>query len=82
MIDSFPYDAWDQVSTEPLQGAFWTFGPVNGHAGGGDLTGTFVLTALGMLLMVAALVYFVWLERKKLTAQAEYLRGAGPGAGV
>jgi hypothetical protein len=77
MIDSFPYDSWDQVSTEPFQGVFWTFGPANGHAGGGDLTGTFVLTGLGILLMVAALVYWVWLEHKKLTAQAEHLRRAG-----
>jgi hypothetical protein len=82
MIDSFPYEAWDQITTEPFRATFWTFGPVDGAAGGGDLTGTFVLTGLGMLLMVAALVYYVWLEKKKLAAQAEFLRGAGPGAGV
>ncbi len=78
MIDSFPYDSWDQVSTEPYLGTFWTWGPTNGAAGG-DLTGTYVLTALGMLLMVATVIYFVWLERKKLDEQAEFLRGAGGG---
>jgi hypothetical protein len=77
MIDSFPYDAWDQVTTEPFQAAFWTFGPVNGHAGGGSLTGTYVLTALGILLMVVALVWWVWLEHQKLTEQAERLRAGG-----
>jgi hypothetical protein len=42
-----------------------------------------------MLLMVATVIYYVWLENKKLRAQAEFLRGAGgvpssttrPGAG-
>lgn len=78
MIDSFPYDSWDQVSTEPYLGTFWTFGPTNGAAGG-SLTGTYVLTALGILLMVATIVYFVVLEQKKLKSQAEFLRGAGGG---
>ena len=81
MIDSFPYNEWSEDVT-----TFWTFGPAGG-SGGGDLTGTFVLTGLGMLLMVATLVYYVWLEQKKLQAQAEFLRAAGgapsgPGAGT
>jgi hypothetical protein len=65
VIDSFPYDAWDEVTT-----TFWTFGPENSN-------GTYVLTVLGIILMVAALIYWVWLENRKLTAQAELLRGAG-----
>jgi hypothetical protein len=76
MIDSFPYEAWDQVSTEPYAGPFWTFGPAGVD---GDLTGTFVLTGLGMLLMIAALVYWVVLENRKLWAQTDHLRGAGQG---
>jgi hypothetical protein len=68
MIDSFPWDEFnDQVST------FWTFGPGADHS----LTGTFVLTGLGMLLMIAALVYWVVLEDRKLAAQAALLRAAG-----
>jgi hypothetical protein len=78
MIDSFPYDSWlnaeGSLNTDIT--TFWTFGPAFG-ADGGSLTGTYVLTALGMLLMVAALVYYVVLERSKLRRQAEYLRGAG-----
>ena len=77
MIDSFPYEAWDQITTEPFRATFWTWGPVDGHAGGGDLTGTFILTALGMLLMVVAIIYWVVLEKKKLDAQAERLRSGG-----
>ena len=65
MIDSFPFDEWSEEIT-----TFWTFGPE-------DSTGTYVLTVLGVILMVAALIYWVWLENKKLTAQAELLRGAG-----
>jgi hypothetical protein len=65
MIDSFPFDEFsDKVSS------FWTFGPENS-------TGTYVLTALGCILMVAALVGWVWLENRKLTAQAALLRAAG-----
>jgi hypothetical protein len=65
VIDSFPFDEWSEDIT-----SFWTFGPENS-------TGTYVLTVLGIILMVAALIYWVWLENKKLTAQAELLRGAG-----
>ena len=65
MIDSFPFDEWSEEIT-----SFWTFGPENS-------TGTYVLTVLGVILMVAALIYWVWLENKKLTAQAALLRAAG-----
>jgi hypothetical protein len=75
VIDSFPYDSWldaeGNLNTEIT--TFWTYGPGADH----DLTGTFVLTGLGMALMILALVYWFWLEHKKLTAQAEHLRGAG-----
>lgn len=65
MIDSFPFDEW----TEEIA-AYWTFGPENS-------TGTYVLTVLGIILMVASLIGFVMLERKKLDAQAQLLRGGG-----
>jgi hypothetical protein len=64
VIDSFPYDEWSEDIT-----AFWTFGPQNS-------TGTYIMTALGIILMVAAIIYWVWLENKKLNAQAALLRGA------
>lgn len=68
MFDAFRgYEAWsDQVTT------FWTFGSPNS-------SGTYVMTVLGCLLMVASLIGWVWLEHKKLTAQAERLRAAGMG---
>jgi hypothetical protein len=65
VIDSFPFDEWSEEIT-----TFWTFGPE-------DSTGTYVLTVLGVIFMVLAIVYWVWLENKKLNAQAELLRGAG-----
>ena len=46
MIDSFPFDSWEDVTT-----TFWTFGPENS-------TGTYIMTALGIILMVAAIVYW------------------------
>ncbi len=65
MIDSFPFDEWSEDIA-----AYWTFGPENS-------TGTYVLTVLGIILMVAALIGFVLLERRKLDAQAALLRGGG-----
>jgi hypothetical protein len=65
VIDSFPYEEWGEDIT-----AFWTFGPENSN-------GTYVLTALGIILMVAAIVGWVWLENRKLRAQTELLRAAG-----
>jgi len=65
VIDSFPFDEW----TEDIA-AYWTFGPENS-------TGTYILTVLGIILMVASLIGFVMLERRKLDAQAQLLRGGG-----
>lgn len=68
MFDSFPFDEWSEDIAD-----FWTFG-------GANSTGTYIMTVLGILLMVGALYGFVVLERGKLERQAEALRGAA-GAG-
>ena len=65
MIDSFPFDEW----AEDIAG-FWTFGP-------GNSTGTYILTVLGIIVMVGAIIGWVWLENRKLSAQAALLRAAG-----
>jgi hypothetical protein len=65
VIDSFPFEEFSEELT-----AFWTFGPQSS-------TGTYILTVLGVILMVASLIGWVWLENKKLTAQAALLRAAG-----
>ena len=65
MIDSFPFDEWTEDIT-----AYWTFGPENS-------TGTYIMTALGIILMIVSLIWFVMLERRKLDAQAQLLRGGG-----
>lgn len=73
MIDSFPFDEW----TKDIS-AFWTFGP-------GGSTGTYVMTVLGIILMVSAFIGFVVLEHRKVSRQAEALRALGapiPGGGV
>ena len=65
MWNSFPYDEWSETVTD-----FWTFG-------GANSTGTYVLTVLGCILMVGALIGWVWLEKQKLDRQAAMLRAAG-----
>lgn len=68
MIETSPYDAWSESIT-----TFWTFGP------GGDngRIGTYVLTVLGIAVMVISLIGWVWLEEQKLRAQQALLRAAG-----
>ena len=82
MIDSFPYDSWLDAEGNLNQEitTYWTFGPAGG-ADGGSLTGTFVLTALGMLLMVGALAAWVLVEKRKLEEHAERLAGKYNGNG-
>ncbi|OFW74636.1 MAG: hypothetical protein A2Y55_09650 [Actinobacteria bacterium RBG_16_68_12] len=65
MFDTFPYDEWSDTVTD-----FWTWGPANS-------TGTYVLTVLGCILMVASLIGWVWLEKQKLDRQAAALRASG-----
>ena len=50
--------------------AFFTFGP-------GYTNGLYLLTALGFILFVVALVGWVYTEDKKLKHQAEKLRAKG-----
>jgi len=75
MIDSFPYESWynedGSLNTEIT--TFWTFGPGADH----DLTGTFVLTGLGMLLMVWSLIAWVMMEKRALDSHAARLRAGG-----
>jgi hypothetical protein len=65
MFDAFPYDEWG----EDIAG-FWTFGP-------GSSTGTYILTALGVAVMLIAFVWFVVLENRKLAHQQATLRASG-----
>jgi hypothetical protein len=65
MFDSFPFDEWSEDIAD-----FWAWG-------GANSTGTYIMTVLGIILMVAALYGFVILERGKLERQAAALRAAG-----
>jgi hypothetical protein len=65
MWNSFPYDEWSETVTD-----FWTFGPANS-------TGTYIMTVLGIILMVASLIGWVLMEKGKLERQAASLRAAG-----
>jgi predicted negative regulator of RcsB-dependent stress response len=65
MFNSFPYDEWSDSVTD-----FWTWG-------GANSTGTYIMTVLGCILMVASIIGWVWLEKQKLERQAAMLRSAG-----
>lgn len=65
MFDAFPFDEWG----EDIAG-FWTFGP-------GSSTGTYILTALGVAVMLIAFVWFFVLENRKLAHQAATLKASG-----
>jgi hypothetical protein len=65
VIDSFPFDEWSEDIT-----AYWTFWS-------DDSTGTYILTVLGIILMVGSIIGYVLLESRKLNAQAQLLRGGG-----
>ena len=65
MFDAFPYDEW----SEDIAG-FWTFGP-------GNSTGTYILTTLGIIVMLIAFVGFFVFENRKLDAQQAKLRASG-----
>jgi hypothetical protein len=65
MFDAFPFDEW----SEDIAG-FWTYGP-------GDSTGTWILTVLGVAVMIVALVGFVILENRKLARQEAALKASG-----
>ena len=65
MFDAFPFDEWSEEIS-----AFWTFGPENS-------TGTYILTVLGIAVMLIAFVAFVRLESRKLAAQEAALKASG-----
>lgn len=65
MFDAFPYDAWSDDIAE-----YWTFG-------GANSTGTFIMLAIGAILMIASLIGFVQQESRRLDEQAARLREDG-----
>ena len=65
MFDAFPFDEWNEKVAD-----FWTFGP-------GGSTGTYIILALGVVLMIASLIGFVRQESKRLADQAARLQKDG-----
>ena len=65
MFDAFPYDEWSEDIAE-----FWTFG-------GQGSTGTWILTIVGIAVMLIAFWGFVIMENRKLTHQANRLKASG-----
>ena len=65
MFDAFPFDEWSEDIAE-----FWTFG-------GEGSTGTYIMTVLGVAVMLIAFIGFVVLENRKLARQAALLKASG-----
>jgi hypothetical protein len=65
MFDAFPFDEWSEDIAE-----FWTFG-------GEGSTGTWIMTVVGVTVMLLAFIGFVWLEKRKLERQAAVLKASG-----
>ena len=65
MFDAFPYDAWSDDIAE-----YWTFG-------GANSTGTYIMLAVGAILMIASRIGFVQQESRRLDEQAARLREDG-----
>ena len=74
MFDAFPYDSFEELEERVVlqegSGEFWTFG-------GAESTGTWILTVLGITVMLIAFIGFVWLEAGKLRRQAALLKATG-----
>jgi hypothetical protein len=65
MFDAFPFDEWSEDIAD-----FWTFG-------GEGSTGTWIMTVVGVTVMMLAFIGFVWLEKRKLERQAAVLKASG-----
>ena len=65
MFDTFPYDEWSEDIA-----AFWTWGPENS-------TGTYIMTVLGIAVMLIAFIGFFILENRKLARQEATLKASG-----
>jgi hypothetical protein len=65
MFDAFPFDEWGEDIAE-----FWTFG-------GEGSTGTYIMTVLGVAVMLISFIGFVVLENRKLARQAALLKASG-----
>ena len=65
MFDAFPYDAWG-----PDVADFWAFG-------GANSTGTYIMTALGLILMFAALIGWVRQETGRMNEHEARLQNEG-----
>lgn len=69
-MDTFPFESWEEAigAAQETGAAYFTFGP-------GGNTATIVLTILGFLVMMWALVAWVVMEDRELAEHAQRLEG-------
>jgi len=65
MFDAFPYDAWG-----PDVADFWAFG-------GANSTGTYIMTALGIILFFVSIITWVRQENTRMKGHEERLLKEG-----
>lgn len=65
MFDAFPYDEWGPDVVD-----FWAFG-------GANSTGTYIMTALGIILMFAAIIGWVRQENRRMNEHEARLQKEG-----
>lgn len=71
-MDTFPYESWEEAIAAAKESGegFFTFGP-------GGNTATVILTILGALAMVVAIVAFVVTENRNLEEHVQRIRDEG-----
>lgn len=81
MIDSFPFQGFftEDGAVDPSLTAFWPY------AGSPEFTdastGTWVLTVIGMIVTLIAIIGWIYMDNRMLTRHADRLRAAGFGRG-
>ena len=79
MIDSFPFESFftPDGAVDPNLTAFWPYAGSPEFTDGS--TGTWVITILGMVITVLAIIGWFYMDNRMLTRHAERLRAAGFG---
>jgi hypothetical protein len=71
-MDTFPFETWEEASDAAVETGvgYFTFGP-------GGNTGTYVLVALGFVVMIVILVAWMRFEDERLNEHARRLVAGG-----
>jgi len=82
MIDSFPFEGWYNADGvfDPNLGSYWPYVGAESGPAYGDTSasaGTWILTILGMVLIIVAYIGWFRFEGRRLREAAERIRASG-----